>query len=354
MKTNAYALYAANQPLKPYQFIRRTLRPHDVAIEIAYCGICHSDVHNVKGEWGTPQYPMVPGHEIVGTVMAIGEKVNKYRIGDKVGVGCLIDSCRVCVDCSVGEEQFCDNKILTYNSIDVTSGALNQGGYSDSIVVDEAFVLRIPDNLDLKGTAPLLCAGITTYSPLNHWQVNANSSIGIVGLGGLGHMGVKIAKALGANVTVFTHSAYKEVDAKRLGADGVIVTSIENAFQPYAKTFDLILDTVSAPHDPTPYLRTLKRDGTLVFVGLPSEQHPTPEIGELIFKRRSIAGSLIGGIAETQAMLDFCGQHNITADVELISADEINQAYERVINSDVKYRFVIDAATFKLSQRSDD
>jgi len=345
MKTHAYAVYGANEPLKPYSFARRKMRPYDVAINIAYCGICHSDVHSVKGEWGVPEYPMVPGHEIVGEVLSVGDKVTRYKVGDTVGVGCLIDSCRHCSDCKAHLEQFCDHKVLTYNSIDAESGELNQGGYASNIVVNENFVLRIPDNLSLSGAAPLLCAGITTYSPLTRWNIGKNSKVGIVGLGGLGHMAVKIAKALGAHVTVFTHSPNKENDARALGADDIIITA-NPLFESHWVSFDFLLDTVSAPHDPTPYLQTLKRDGTMVFVGLPSDTHPDPSISELIFKRRSMAGSLIGGIQETQEMLDFCGWHDIVADIEIITADKINEAYERMLRSDVKYRFVIDASTF--------
>ena len=344
LASRGYAAVTAKAPLTPFAFERRTPGPKDVHIAISFCGVCHSDLHQVRDEWGGAIFPMVPGHEIVGTVSAVGSDVQKFKVGDLAGVGCMVNSCRACANCADGEEQYCTTKtVYTYNSRD-EHGAATQGGYSNNIVVDEAFTLRIPTSLDLAGVAPLLCAGITTYSPLRHWKVGAGQKVGVVGLGGLGHMALKFAKAFGAHVVQFTTSRSKVEDALRLGADAVVLSNDPAAMKAHANSFDFIIDTVSAPHELTPLLGLLKRNGTMTLVGVP-ETPPVLRAGVLIGGRRSLAGSLIGGIAETQEMLDFCGEHGITADVEVIAIDAINDAYERMLTGDVKYRFVIDLHT---------
>ncbi len=347
--TKGYAAQAATSPLALFSFDRRDPGPNDVQIEILFCGVCHSDIHTARGEWEGTNYPVVPGHEIVGRVTAVGGKVTKFKTGDTVGVGCMVNSCRQCDSCKAGLEQYCEGEggaTFTYNSPDPVLGGFTYGGYSKAIVVDQDFVLRIPDNLDPAAAAPLLCAGITTYSPLHHWKVKKGQSVGVIGLGGLGHMAVKLANAFGAHVTLFTTSAGKQDDARRLGAHEVVVTKglSEEDMEKYARKYDFILDTVSANHDINPYLKMLKRDGSLVLVGLPEMPIPVAAFG-LVPGRRSLSGSMIGGIRETQEMLDFCGQHNVVSDIEIIPMDKINEAYERMIRSDVKYRFVIDMAT---------
>jgi uncharacterized zinc-type alcohol dehydrogenase-like protein len=343
-----YAAQSPATPLAPFRFQRRAPGPRDVQIEILYCGVCHSDLHQVRNEWQSTVYPLVPGHEIVGRVVKVGEQVSTFREGDLAGVGCMVDSCRTCPDCREGLEQYCRNEItFTYNSPDKHTGERTYGGYSTQIVVDEHFVLHVSEMLDLAAVGPLLCAGITTYSPLRHWEVTAGDKVGIVGLGGLGHMGVKFAHAFGAHVVLFTTSPGKTADAKRLGADEVVVSRNPDELRKHALSFDFILDTVAAPHDLDAYLELLKRDGTLCLVGVPDHPHPSPSVGDLIFKRRQLAGSLIGGIRETQEMLDFCAEHNIVSDVEIIPMRKINEAYERMLKSDVKYRFVIDLASLK-------
>lgn len=340
------AAHDAAGPLSPWTFERRDVGARDVQIEILYCGICHSDLHTVRGEWGPIQYPQVPGHEIVGRVVAVGGEVSRFKAGDLVGVGCMVDSCRVCDSCKEGVEQYCDNGMVgTYGGVEKETGRPTQGGYSTAIVVNEDFVLRVPENLDTAAVAPLLCAGITTWSPLRHWRVGPGSRVGIVGLGGLGHMGVKLAAALGAHVTVFTTSESKVEDAKRLGAHAVVVSKDKAQMKAVRGTLDLILDTVSAPHDIEGEMALLRLDGVLCLLGGSPEPHPSPAPFTFILKRRSLAGSLIGGIKETQEMLDFCGEHGITSDIELIGAAEVNTAYERMLKSDVKYRFVIDLKT---------
>jgi len=345
-KSKAYSAASATSPLASDTIERRDLTEHDVQIEILFCGICHSDLHLVREEWGGTVYPIVPGHEIVGRVTQVGSAVTQFKPGDSVGVGCMVDSDGTCPQCKAGLEQFCPNLTLTYNSPDKHLGGVTYGGYSDSIVVDQRFVLRVPANLDLAGVAPLLCAGITTYSPLRHWGVTTGKKVGVVGLGGLGHMGVKIAHALGANVVVFTTSPDKKEDALRLGANEVVVSRNVDEMQRHTGSFDFILDTVSADHDLNAYLNLLRPDGNLTLVGAP----PKPlEIAafSLIMGRHSLSGSNIGGIAETQEMLDFCGEHNITADVEVIPIQKVNEAYDRLLKSDVKYRFSIDMASLK-------
>jgi alcohol dehydrogenase (NADP+) len=343
--TKAYSAVSASSPLGATVIERRVPTPTDVQIQIIYCGVCHSDLHFARDEWHFTQYPAVPGHEIVGKVTAVGSGVKKFKVGDTVGVGCLVDSCRTCANCRAGEEQFCDNgMVMTYGSVDKHLGTPTLGGYSQSIVVTEDFVLRIPSNLNLAAAAPLLCAGITTYSPMRHWKVGPGQKVGIVGLGGLGHMGVKFAKAFGAHVVLFTTSPGKVADGKRLGADEVVVSTDEAQMTAQAGSFDFILDAVSATHDINAYLNLLKRDGNLVLVGAPEKPLPVAAF-PLIFRRRSMSGSLIGGLPETQEMLDFCGRHSITSDIEMIRMDQINTAYERMLKSDVKYRFVIDMAS---------
>jgi len=342
----AYGVLGVSQPLEPLQISRRDAGDDDVVIDIAYCGVCHSDIHQVRNEWGNSIFPMVPGHEIVGVVTKLGEKVKRFKIGDKVGVGCLVDSCRECSECKEGLEQFCSKPIFTYNCLEKDNKTIVHGGYSTKIVVHQDFVLRIPKNLPLDKTAPLLCAGITTYSPLRHWNAGPGKRVAIIGLGGLGHMAVKIAHAMKAEVTVLTRTLNKKDDAIRFGADHVYDTNDPNTFEKLSFYFDLIINTVSVKLDWGAYLGLLKRDGSMVLLGVPSEA-PQVSAFPLIFGRRSLAGSLIGGIKETQEMLDFCGKHNITADIELIPIEKINEAYERVLKADVKYRFVIDIASLK-------
>jgi uncharacterized zinc-type alcohol dehydrogenase-like protein len=348
MPVQAYGSTRGDAPLAPLSIERRAPRPDDIVIDIQYCGVCHSDLHTARGEWPGVVFPVVPGHEIVGKVASVGSAVKKFKVGDLAGVGCMVDSCRTCDACKSGLEIYCDRDatILTYNSPDRDfPGKTTYGGYSKRIVVPESFALHIPANLNLAATAPLLCAGITLYSPLKFWGAARGERVGIVGLGGLGHMGVKLAHAMGAETVLFTTSESKIADGKRLGADDVVVTKDPNNLTKYLNHFDLIVDTVSAPHNLDQYTTLLRRDGTLVLVGAPASPHPSPTIWPLLMKRRSIAGSAIGGIPETQEMLNFCGKHNITADIEMIRMDQINQAYERMLKSDVKYRFVIDIST---------
>jgi uncharacterized zinc-type alcohol dehydrogenase-like protein len=341
----AYAAQGADSPLAPFILQRREPLPQDVRIEISYCGVCHSDLHQARNEWNATVYPCVPGHEIVGKVREVGGGVTKFKLGDTVAVGCMVDSCRICPSCADGLEQHCEHgPVFTYNSPDRHSGGMTYGGYAGSIVVDEAFVLQVPDGLDLAAAAPLLCAGITTYSPLRYWQVGPGQRVGIVGLGGLGHMALKFAHAFGAETVLFTTSPGKAGDARRLGADEVVVSRDRDAMARQAGRFDFILDTVSAQHDINAYLDLLKRDGTLTLVGVPPEGVQVMPFS-LIGGRRRLAGSLIGGIRETQEMLDFCGEHGIVCDIELIPIQGINEAFERLLKSDVKYRFVIDMAT---------
>jgi len=350
MKSYGYAAPAGDQPLAPFSFERRDPLATDVAIDILYCGVCHSDLHTARAEWGGTLFPCCPGHEIVGRVSAVGEKVSRFKEGDLVGVGCMVDSCRTCPSCVAGEEQYCTGTgmVGTYNGPDKVLGGHTFGGYSKHIVVDQDFVLSIGhDESQLAAVAPLLCAGITTYSPLRHWKVGPGQKVGVVGLGGLGHMGVKLAAAMGAEVWVFTTSPGKAEDAARLGAKGVILSKDKADMKAHMGSFDFILNTVAASINLDPYVSALKRDGTMVLVGVPAEPHPSPSVGNLIFGRRSIAGSLIGGIAETQEMLDFCRDNNIVSDVEIIPIDQIEAAYERMIKGDVKYRFSIDMASLE-------
>jgi len=336
----------AGSALTPFDFERRQVGPKDVLVDISYAGICHSDIHQVREEWGPSIFPMVPGHEIVGTVARVGAETSKYRVGDLVGVGVFVNSCRECKNCLAGNEHFClTGFIPTYNGYEYDRSTPTYGGYAKAIVVDERYVLRIPENLPLSGVAPLLCAGITLYSPLKHWQAGPGRRVGIIGLGGLGHMGVKLAHAFGAEVTVFSHSPSKESDARRLGADHFVLASDEETFKKARNTYDLIISTVSADIDMNPYLRLLGLDATLAVIGLPGKPVAI-DVDNLLFQRRRVSGSMIGSIAETQEMLEFCSGHNIVSDVEVISGHEINTAYERTIRSDVKYRFVIDASTF--------
>jgi len=340
---HAIAAFAADQPLASHHITRRDPDRKDVAIEIKYCGICHSDIHYLRGEWGPVDYPAVAGHEIIGRVTAVGAEVSAHKVGDTVGVGCIVDSCRTCPSCQEHLENYCTTGMTgTYMGVDKHTGGPTYGGYSSAIVVDEGYVLRIPANLDPAGAAPLLCAGITTYSPLRHWAVGKGSVVGIVGLGGLGHMGVKFAAAMGAHVVVFTTSPNKVADAKALGAHEVVISTDDAEMAKQVGRFDFILNTVAASHALDPFVNALKRDGTMCLIGVPATAHPSPSVFPLVMGRRSIAGSLIGGIKETQEMLDFCGQHGITADIEKISMDGINAAHERVLKSDVKYRFVIE------------
>jgi len=346
MNVNAYAAQSATDDLAPFNIDRRAPRPDDVVIKILYCGVCHSDLHTARNDWGNSQYPVVPGHEIIGVVESVGADVTHYKAGDTVGVGCMVDSCRDCNACKRDLENYCENgSILTYNGVDRFDGTPTYGGYSERIVVSDKFVLRIPEGLDIKAAAPLLCAGITTWSPLRHWKVGKDSKVAVIGLGGLGHMGLKLAKALGADVTLFSRSPGKEADAKRLGADRVIISTDEAQMKSARGQFDLIIDTVPNVHDLKPYISTLALDGTLVLVGYLGQLDDLINTVPLIVGRRSIAGSVIGGIAETQEMLDFCGEHNITSDIEMINIQNINEAYERMLKSDVKYRFVIDMAS---------
>ncbi|MFV8256236.1 NAD(P)-dependent alcohol dehydrogenase [Bdellovibrio bacteriovorus] len=344
---NAYAAYQSKEPLKPFKFERRDPGVDDVQIDIHFCGVCHSDLHQVRDEWGGSKFPMVPGHEIVGKVVKVGSNVKKFKIGDAVGVGCLVDSCRHCSSCDEGLEQYCENgSVGTYNSLEKDGKTVTQGGYSTQIVVNQDFVLSISPKLPLDKAAPLLCAGITTYSPLRHWKVGPGSKVAVMGLGGLGHMAVKLAAAMGAEVTVLSSSNKKKDDAHRLGAHDYAATSEKETFKKYNRKFDLIINTVSAPIDLGAHLQLLKRDGTMVLLGVPDKPeaiHAFPLIGA----RRSLAGSLIGGIAETQEMLDFCAAKGVTSDIELIAIDKINEAYERMLKGDVRYRFVIDIASLK-------
>ena len=345
----AYGAHAADRPLEPIAIQRRAPGPRDVQIDIAFCGVCHSDLHTVRSEWAGTLYPGVPGHEIVGRVSAVGPEVTGFGVGDTVGVGCMVDSCQQCRSCDEGLEQYCESGFVgTYNGATADAPGHTLGGYSQRIVVNDRFVLKIghPEE-QLAAVAPLLCAGITTYSPLRHWNAGPGKKVGVVGIGGLGHMGVKLAHAMGAHTVAFTTSQSKREDALKLGADEVIVSRNPEEMAAHAGSFDFILNTVAAPHDLDAFTALLKRDGTLCLVGAPAEPHPSPDVSALIFKRRSIAGSLIGGIAETQEMLDFCAEHGIVADIEMITADQINAAYERMLRSDVKYRFVIDTASLR-------
>ena len=346
MNINAYGAHAGDQPLEALKITRRSPGAHDVQIDIAFCGVCHSDLHQVRSEWAGTLYPCVPGHEIVGRVSAVGTHVSKFKSGDLVGVGCIVDSCQHCADCDEGLENYCDHMVGTYNGPTEDAPGHTLGGYSQQVVVHERYVLRVrhPEE-QLAAVAPLLCAGITTYSPLRHWNVGAGHKVGVVGIGGLGHMGIKIAHAMGAYVVAFTTSESKRADAKALGADEVVVSRNADEMAAHAKSLDFILNTVAAPHDLDAFFALLKRDGTMTLVGAPATPHPSPGVFNLIMKRRSLAGSMIGGIPETQEMLDFCAQHHIVADIEMIRADEINQAYERMLKGDVKYRFVIDNAS---------
>jgi alcohol dehydrogenase (NADP+) len=345
-QTSAYAATNATAPLAPARIPRRETGPSDVRIEIDYCGVCHSDLHTARSEWPGTVYPVVPGHEIAGRVTHVGPAVKGFKPGDLAGVGCLVESCRTCGACGEGLEQYCETGAsFSYNSPDPHTGKVTYGGYSSHIVVDEKFVLRMPASLDLAASAPLLCAGITTYSPLRQWEVGPGKRVGVVGLGGLGHMAVKLARAMGAHVVMFTTSPGKAADAKRLGAAEVVLSNDAGAMARQARGLDFILDTVAVSHDLDAYLALLKRDGTLCLVGVPERPHPSPSAFNLVFGRRRLAGSLIGGLPETQDMLDFCGEHGIVADIEKIPMSGINDAYDRMIRSDVRYRFVIDMAT---------
>ncbi len=348
IKSRGYATHSATAELEPFAFERRDPRPQDIVISIAYCGICHSDIHSARNEWGRTSYPFVPGHEIVGRVAAVGKHVTGFKVGDLAGVGCLVDSCRMCPSCEAGLEQYCDNGFTgTYGGEDKIGGtphSMTFGGYSDTITVDQRFVLHIPENLDPAAAAPLLCAGITTYSPLKHWNVGPGLRVGVIGLGGLGHMGVKFAHAMGAHVTMITTSPSKGADARKLGADRVLISKDAEAMKHARDSFDFLLNTIPVGHDVDPYMALLKRDATMVIVGSVEPLKRVDGI-PLIFRRRSLAGSLIGGLRETQEMLDFCGQHGIVCDIERISIKDVNKAYDRTVRNDVKYRFVIDMAT---------
>ncbi len=347
MSTKSYAAQTAASLLAPFSIHRRDPLPKDVVIEILYCGVCHSDLHQARNEWHNTTYPCVPGHEIVGRVTKVGREVKKFKEGDLAAVGCMVDSCRTCPACEAGQEQYCSHvPVLTYNGPDKHSGGMTYGGYSESVVVDEAFTLRIPEKLDLAATAPLLCAGITTYSPLRHWKVGPGKKVGVVGLGGLGHMGVKFARAFGAHVVLFTTSPGKTADALRLGAHEVVVSKNEDEMKKHSGSFDFILDCVSANHDINAYLNLVKWDGTLTLVGAPENPLAIAAFN-LIMPRRNFAGSAIGGIAETQEMLDFCAEHGIVSDIEMIRIQQVNEAYDRLLKGDVKYRFVIDMASLK-------
>ena len=346
----AFAALDATSPLGPLTITRRDPGPKDVQIDILYCGVCHSDLHFARNEWGMTLYPIVPGHEILGRVTAVGADVTKFKVGDTAAVGCLVDSCRECASCREGLEQYCDvgGAVFTYGAPDAQMpGQMTYGGYSTSVTVTEDFLLSVSPTLDPAAAAPLLCAGITMYSPLRRWGAGPGKKVGIVGLGGLGHMGVKFSHALGAETVLFTTSAGKVADGLRLGADSVVISKDAEAMQAHAGSFDLIVNTVSVSHDLDQFTNLLKREGTMVLVGAPAHAHPSPNVMSLIFRRRSIAGSLIGGLPETQEMLDFCAEHGITCDIELIRMQEINEAYERMLKSDVKYRFVIDMASLK-------
>ena len=348
MNVHGYATHSAQDDLVPFRFERRDPRPNDVVIDILFCGVCHSDLHQAHNDWGGSIYPMVPGHEIIGRVAGVGSQVTRFKVGDPVGIGCMVDSCQHCTPCKRGLEQYCEEvATFTYNSIDRHDNTPTYGGYSDKIVASDKFVVKIPEGLDMKGAAPLLCAGITTYSPLRHWQVSKGSNVAVIGLGGLGHMALKLAKAMGAYVTLFTRSPGKEEDARRLGADKVVLSTDQSQMASVNGQFDLIIDTVPNVHDLNPYLPSLALDGTLVLVGYLGGLEPMLNTVPLILGRKSVAGSVIGGIAETQEMLDFCGKHNITSDIEEIKIQDINAAYQRMLKSDVKYRFVIDMASLK-------
>ena len=336
---------AASAPLVPFEFERRELGSRDVALNVSYAGICHSDIHQAREEWGPSLFPMVPGHEIVGIVTEIGAAVDKFKVGDRIGIGVFIDSCRTCAPCKAGLQQYCEAGMTgTYNGYERDGKTVAFGGYSDRFVIDQDYAVTVPDNLPLEGVAPLFCAGITLYSPIKHWKVGPGTKVAVMGLGGLGHMGVKFAKALGAHVTVLSHSPAKESDALAMGADAFVATNNGDVFKKHARTFDLILNTISAEIDINKYLSLLALDGTLVVIGLPGKPYAV-EVGTLLGARRSMSGSMIGGMTELQEMIDFCGKHNIVSDVEVIKADYVNTAYERTVASDVKYRFVIDAAT---------
>ncbi len=344
----AFGTEASDADLKEMTVERREVQPKDVEIDVLYCGVCHSDLHTARNDWGGTKYPAVPGHEIVGKVGRIGSEVTKYKVGDTVAVGCMVDSCRTCSSCAEDLEQYCETGFTgTYNSPDKHLGGRTFGGYSEKVVVDEHFVLRVPENLDLAAVAPVLCAGITTWSPLKHWNVGPESKVAVIGLGGLGHMAVKLAKGLGAEVSLFSRSASKSEDAKKLGVDKMIISTDEQEMRAALNDFDLIIDTVPYDHEITPYMNTLKVNGTLVLVGLIGSFESEVSTKPMIYKRRSVAGSLIGGIKETQELLDFCGEKNIVSDVEVIKIQDINEAYERMLKSDVKYRFVIDMASLK-------
>jgi uncharacterized zinc-type alcohol dehydrogenase-like protein len=345
MNTRSYAVMEAKKPLVPYEFDRRELGAHDVALDIAYAGICHSDIHQAREEWGPAIFPMVPGHEIAGTVTSIGSSVTKFKVGDKIGVGVFVDSCRTCENCKQGLQQYClEGMTGTYNQLERDGKTVAMGGYSNYFVINEDYAVHIPENLPLEGVAPLLCAGITLYSPIKHWNVGPGKKVAVMGLGGLGHMGVKFAVAMGAEVTVLSHSPHKKDDALAMGAHHFVATNDDSIFAAHAKSFDVILNTVSAELDINKYVSLLKLDGTLVVIGLPGKPYAV-HVGSLLDGRRSIAGSMIGGIPQLQEMLNFCGEKSIVSDVEVIKADYINEAYERTVASDVKYRFVIDAST---------
>ncbi len=346
MTIKAYGAHAGDRPLEPIDITRREAGPQDVQIDIAFCGVCHSDLHQARGEWAGTLWPCVPGHEIVGRISAVGDQVTGLQIGDLVGVGCIVDSCQHCAECDDGLENYCDGMVGTYNSPTADAPGHTLGGYAQQITVHQRYALRIthPEE-QLAAVAPLLCAGITTFSPLRHWQAGPGKKIGVVGIGGLGHMGLKIAHAMGAHVVAFTTSESKRDEARSLGEDEVVVSRNAEEMAAHAGSFDMILNTAAAPHDLDAFLALLKRDGTLVLVGAPASPHPSPNVSNLITRRRAIAGSMIGGIPETQEMLDFCAANNITADIELIRAEDINQAYERMLKGDVKYRFVIDNAS---------
>ncbi|MBS1956701.1 MAG: NAD(P)-dependent alcohol dehydrogenase [Cyanobacteria bacterium SZAS-4] len=347
MKTKAYAAVSAGAEVKPHEIERREPGPYDVLIDIKFCGVCHSDVHQVKDDWGGAIYPMVPGHEIAGVVERVGEKVTKFKVGDRVGVGCMVDSCKECGSCADGDENYCEKgNIQTYNAMSLDGKNINFGGYSERITVLERFVVKIPDNLSLEQAAPLLCAGITTYSPLVHWKAGPGKAVAVVGLGGLGHMGVKIAHALGADVTVISRTNNKKADAEKMGANDYVATAEPGAVEKNQNRFDLIINTVSSAADMNAYMGMLKRDGVMCLVGAPSEDLPIKAFS-LIPKRTTLSGSTIGGMRETQEMLDFCGKHNIASDIEVIPIQKINEAYERLLKSDVRYRFVIDIASLK-------
>lgn len=343
-----YAAQSSTAPLAPMSFERRSPRPDDVAIEIMFCGVCHSDIHQARDEWGFAAYPLMPGHEIVGKVTAVGADVAKYKVGDLVGVGCMVDSCRSCDACKADLENYCQNGMTpTYAGKDRIDGSLTMGGYSDSIVVSERFVVSIPEKLNLASAAPILCAGITTYSPLKHYGVKAGDKVGVLGMGGLGHMGIKFAKAMGAEVTLFTRSASKAEEGRRQGADHVVISTDEAQMQAVAGTFNFLLDTIPVQHDLNPYLQTLRFDGVHILVGLIEPVDPPVNAVNLVMSRKVLAGSMIGGMAETQEVLDFCAEHDITCDIEMLDIRNINEAFERVVKGDVKYRFVIDMATLK-------